>query len=123
MSLFKISFDFDETLSYESVQDFVRFCQKNYDVEVWIVTGRINDKYNTDLYEIADQLNIPHDHIIFMNHANKSEFFKSSDFLFHVDDDFIELEFIQEETDVIGIDVRCDVEWKEKCLTLLNEAR
>jgi hypothetical protein len=117
----KVSFDYDGTLSYPSIRVFATLC-KTLGCELWIVTSRFKDKDNEELYEVAEKLEIPEERIIFTSWADKSDFFeKNSDFLFHADDDFIEVELINERTSVKGIDIFADAEWQEKCLTLISE--
>lgn len=119
----KVSFDFDNTISHESVQSFALMC-KDMGCDVWIVTSRFDDKYNDDLFEVARQLDIPRDNVVFTGWKDKSEFFEENpDFIFHLDDDSIEIELITERTSVKAIDVFSDSEWREKCLSLLNEKR
>ena len=96
----KVSFDFDSTLSRKCVQDYAQeLIFRGF--EVHIVTSRFekaalnrsNSYNNADLFGVAERLGIPKERIHFTNGANKSGFFKENpDFLFHLDDDFLELE-------------------------------
>ena len=127
----KVSFDFDSTLSVKVVQKFVKKLLKE-NVEIWIVTSRPANStrflnFNGDLYLVADTLGIPREQIHFTSYEDKYAFLKDKDFLFHLDDDVIELSMIKDYTDVIpvchydwGIKYGGKKEWKNKCLKILN---
>ena len=126
----KISVDFDNTLSEIDVQMYIKSLI-NKGIEVWIVTARYDStsKYSNEmieswgiknlqfehneLFRIADELGISRDHIVFMNMVPKKEFFKDNrDFLFHLDDDAVELATIKY-VDVVDVEnpnwiYRCD---------------
>lgn len=123
----KVSFDFDNTLSKTEVQDFAKsLISKN--IEVWIVTARYDDdnyhkvwyKYgsNISLYDVANRLGISRDRIKFMNMESKSKFLNGKGFIWHLDDDYIELNELRA-TDVIGIDV-LKSDYKIICKKLLD---
>lgn len=119
----KVSFDFDSTLSRVDVQDF---CKEliYYGYDVWIVTSRakkIGDMdWNADLYKVAEKLKINKDKIVFTEGNMKVDFFKeNSDFIFHLDDDSIEIDFINKETAVKGISCWKNNNWRTKCLKLI----
>ena len=110
----KVSFDFDNTLSRESVQKLAKeFIERGF--EVHIVTSRYEDtsRYentewqitnNKDLFKVIDYLHIPRENIHFMNMKSKEKFFKENpDFLFHLDDDLDEILKINENTKIPGI--------------------
>lgn len=122
----KVSFDFDSTLSREDVQDFASELI-NLGFDVWIVTSRFSNeiakernwpwiiKNNQELYDVCDKLNIPRQNIVFTSMVDKIDFLKDKDFLFHLDDDELELEFIEESGDSCqGVWVELK-DWKEKC--------
>lgn len=125
----KISFDFDSTLDRDDVQSFAKELI-NEGVEVWIITSRFspeqaikkwaNKSWNNDLFEVADKLGISRDHIAFTAMQNKSEFIKNKDFIFHLDDDWVENEFINEETKTIGISHFGNKNWKNDCRETLK---
>ena len=98
----KISFDFDETLELEYVQNIViKLINDKHDV--WIVTSRFDEnqklKYsNSDLYMIAEFLNIPNNKIIFTNDKPKWLYLKDQDFDIHVDNDIDEVSDIIKHT-------------------------
>ena len=115
----KVSFDFDSTLDRLDVQQFAKRL-KGFDIH--IVTSRYRDspEYdNKDLFLIANQLRIPTRNIHFTNHTLKAIFFKKNpDFLFHLDDDPTELEFIRRGTEVPAVSVLSN--WKKNCLKLIK---
>jgi hypothetical protein len=126
----KVSFDFDSTLSRDDVQEFASdLIDLGFDV--WVVTSRFNDKTadeknwwwvkknNKELYDICEKLNIPKENIIFTEMVDKIEFLKDKGFLFHLDDDELEIEFIEESGDSCkGIWVELK-DWKEKCKMII----
>ena len=121
----KISFDFDSTLSESDVELYAKsLIEKGH--EVWIVTSRLgngnepNPKWNDDLYECADRVGIKRQNIHFCSMSNKSEFLKDKGFLFHLDDDYIELSFIREETDVLPVWKYHGNNWKQQCDDLIR---
>jgi len=122
----KVSFDFDSTLTRKDVQLFAKeLIDRGF--EVWIVTSRFGfgqeptKTWNDDLFKVASEIGIPQEHIHFTCITNKSEFLKDKDFLFHLDDDNIELEFIKEETDVEPIYLFGNKDWKNDCEKILNK--
>lgn len=126
----KVSFDFDFTLSRKVIQQYAGelvACGH----EVWIVTSRYDDnnldKYpdksynNNDLYTIAVLVGIPRTQIQFMNMSDKCDFFINKDFIWHLDDDVIEINMINVTTKTKGISCYRSTNWKYKCERLLNE--
>lgn len=133
--MIKCSFDFDETLDRLAIQQYANeLIQRN--IEVYIVTARHDDdsyaeemfrrgrvysyNINDDLFEIANNLNIPKERIIFMCGRNKYHFFKESDFLWHLDNDYDELQGIERFTNVIPID-SLDEDWRKNCEFFLKQ--
>lgn len=133
----KVSFDFDGTLGqYLSVQAYAKeLVQRG--IEVWIVTRRydtlerytpeFNFKYNIInleeehkyLFEVADGCGIKREHIKFMNMDDKYKFFTiNEDFIWHLDDDYVEILDINKHTKTKGISVAHN--WKRKCEKLLK---
>ena len=129
MQPIKISVDFDNTLDRPDVQEYIKSLV-NLGVEVWIVTARFDStsKYTSDLieawgiknlkfehnqlFEVAEELGINRNHIVFMNMNPKKNFFiDNRDFLFHLDDDFVELSTIKY---VNTVDVLSS-NWKDLC--------
>lgn len=128
----KVSFDFDGTLSRESVQKYAKeLVDKGF--EVWIVTARFDsvesytkeftekygivdiEKEHKSLFDVADKCGIPREQIKFTNMELKKDFFmENSDFMWHLDDDWIELRTINTYTRVRAISSMSSA-WKHKC--------
>lgn len=118
----KVSFDFDGTLARESIQRYAKeLISKGIDVH--IVTSRFENSQmydNFDLFEVAREVGIKKENIHFSNMIDKCEFFKENpDFIWHLDDDYIELKFIQKATKVKAISAVGHA-WKHKCDKLLT---
>jgi hypothetical protein len=119
----KVSFDFDSTLDKPQIQKFaVELMREGFDVH--IVTSRpthwtLDEVWdNSDLFQIAEILNISRKKIHFTDYKPKSSFFEENeDFLFHLDDDHVEIEEITHSTKVNAI--LLDDNWKENILKLL----
>lgn len=117
-----ISFDFDNTLTQPDVQDFVRYCIDR-NLSVWIITARnggLYDTHNKDLYTVVTKLNIDPNKVIFMNHDDKYKFVSDKQFLFHLDDDFLEIELINENTNCLGVYKHNSVDWVEVCFNKIK---
>jgi hypothetical protein len=100
----RVSFDFDGTLTSFEVQDMAGYLV-NKGFEVWIVTSRCPNM-NEDLELIAHAIGIRN--IKYMCFEDKAKFLKDKGFLFHLDDDIIELSLIKTYTDVKPI---CHMNW------------
>lgn len=108
----KVSFDFDDTLSFKSTQDYAKKLIGE-GIEVHITTSRyadLKDYYpvvwpdgHSDLFKVAKELSIPEEHIHFTNFINKFKFLKDKDFVWHLDDNNLEIEFINHYTKTKGI--------------------
>jgi len=124
---------FDETLELQNVQNYVKTLI-NRNIEVWIVTSRYSDDFlinnlnidvefvkllNSDLYDIANKLGIQKNRIHFTNLKYKYNFLENNKFLFHADDDYDEIQKINNNTNVIGIYL-FDEFWKTKCESLIK---
>lgn len=125
----KVSFDFDSTLSKQSVQNYASELFRR-GIEVHIVTSRfkepgiadIDGLYNYDLFTIAIRCMIPYGRIHFTNGEYKSEFFKDHpEFVFHLDDDYMELKSIQRNTKVKAISCSGTPNWVHKCNTIVEK--
>ena len=131
----KVSFDFDSTLSIKQIEDFASsLIKQGYDL--WVITSRNTDgtdpKYkqngmwvpidNTDLFEVTDRIGIKRNQIIFTSHQLKSEVIneRGLEFIFHLDDDWIEINHINRETNTTGISCFGTNGWKNKCKKLLT---
>ena len=123
-----VTFDFDNTLSRESVQEYaLRLI--NGGVDVWILTSRYDDlninKYgyrgvnNNDLYSVASKLGIPKWKIRFTCMRDKSEYLYGTNVIWHLDDDFTELNKINRETETVGVSVNSSI-YQNKCNKLLG---
>lgn len=126
----RVSFDFDGTLEFESVQEYAKELIAR-EIDVWIVTSRFEsaEKYNEffgttykvdivnkHLYEVALDLHIPSSNIFFTNMLLKYNFFKNNeDFAWHLDDNFEETKEINRKTKVRGIDIFANRDWKSDC--------
>ena len=105
----KVSFDFDDTLSYEEVQDYARSLIEQ-EIEVHIVTSRYEDitRYpftvtngHGDIFKVAEDLGITRDNIHFTNMENKYHFFeRNPDFIWHLDNDEQEISLMKWHRDV-----------------------
>jgi hypothetical protein len=131
----KISFDFDETLSEPFVQRYAKKCiYRGYDV--WIVTSRLDAEHynehfktptymdpNNDLYEVAKELGIKKDHIVFTNLKFKVEYFmKNPDFVWHLENDYTERNAIlaEKSLNVLSIDPYTPF-WMDECEKALKK--
>lgn len=121
-----VTFDFDSTLSRKEVQDYAEsLIKKGFDV--YVLTSRYDElhkhKYrhnptNEDLYKVTDRIGIPRHKIRFTCMHPKSEYLFGTSVLWHLDDDFVEINSINKETETIGISV-IGSSWKRKCNKLL----
>ena len=127
----KVSFDFDNTLTRKDVQEVAKqLVDKG--IEVWIVTSRFDDEsamkknwhwsqgQNKSVFEIANYCSIKKEHIKFTCMESKSNFIKDKNFIFHLDDDVIELLDILDSGDkckAINVDHN---DWKEDCLKFIK---
>lgn len=130
----KVSFDFDSTLSRQDVQEYAKSLV-DAGHEVWIVTSRYDNttiassnrhlwmiEWNDRLFEVADKCGIKRDNIIFTCMISKVEFLRNEGFLFHLDDDDVELEEIAQSSDpCVPIQV-FDANWKDTCENILNKS-
>lgn len=117
-----VSFDFDGTLTKKSVQDFAKKC-KEMGLNIWIVTSRYPvEGMCQSLFAVAIGLNIPHSQIIFTSGALKKDYFRQfPDFIFHLDDDWIELHEIDLHTDVKAISCFGNSDWEQDCWNLIQD--
>jgi len=124
----KVSFDFDGTLSKFGIQEFAKELITQ-GIEVWIVTSRWPDTpqhrvLNDDLFEVADELGIYRERIVFTCYEHKADYFlKHPNFVFHLDDDWIEIKVMEEKCKVKGISVFGNVDWKEQALNLITKEK
>ncbi len=128
----KVSFDFDSTLSRKDVQEFAKELVGEGH-EVWIVTSRFSDEagkeknwhwiegQNQKLFDVAEYCGIKKENIHFTCMESKSIFLKGKGFIFHLDDDDIELMDILESRDTCRAIHVDHFEWKETCKNILNK--
>ena len=132
----KVSFDYDGTLSRKDVQKLAKDLV-NEGYEVWIVTSRFSDEaaknknwhwiegQNQKLFDVAEDCGIKKENIHFTCMESKSIFLKDKGFIFHLDDDDIELMDILESnrsTEVKCFPVNVEhFEWKETCKEILRK--
>lgn len=121
----KVSFDFDSTLDRDDVQKYAsELIERGF--EVWITTSRFPDEYgrekgwwwieknNQYVYEVSDRLGIKREHISYTAMVDKWEELKKNDFIFHLDDDEVELDGIKENIKCEGVWVEVPY-WKDNC--------
>jgi hypothetical protein len=127
----KVSFDFDSTLSRTDVQDFAKELVFNgYDVH--ITTSRIDTEQaikngwwwvkanNEELYEVAEDCGIKKENIKFTAMVDKIKVLEGGGFIFHLDDDEVELDLISASSDdCVGVWVELKG-WREICENILN---
>lgn len=114
----KVSFDFDGVLTNREVQLYAKELVER-GVEVWIISARRElqeGKWNYDMALVANKIGVSGDHIQFTNMQDKYLFLEG--FVWHLDDDEVEIELIEENTDTIGI--LYTVLWKEACEAVLQ---
>ena len=122
----KVSFDFDSTLDRESVQKYAAELISR-GIEVWITTSRLSDEkapseeWNKDLYKVANELGIPKERITFTSMADKYEFFLGKDFIWHLDDDWVENRLINKHTKTKSISHISSGNWIGKCNRLIKK--
>jgi hypothetical protein len=112
----KFSFDFDETLDHICVQKFAKeLIERGIDVHV--VTNNHVEYY---VLETTNELNIPKNNVHFLGYTKKYIYFaNNSDYIFHLDNDYQDVDEINSFTNVIG--VLFDEKWKETCLKILHD--
>jgi len=123
----KVSFDFDGTLSRNDVQDYAKSLM-NKGLDVWVTTSRYDEENkhlyrfnptNEDMYKVTDKLKLSREKIIFCNMQDKVDIM-SHDFIWHLDDDWYELNCINARSKIIGISVFGNSKWKLKCNKLIK---
>lgn len=121
----KVSFDFDSTLAKTNIQDYAKsLIEKG--IEVHIVTDRFEDTtkcaYTNDyLFKVVNKLGIDRENIHFLNMTDKHKFFLDNpDFIWHLDDDDIAMDFINDETKVMCVFNDKTIEWENICNSILK---
>lgn len=119
----KVSFS---TLDNPRIQNYAEILVKR-GVEVWVCTSRVSCQeaykkwksfgYNDDLFEVTDRIKIPRERVLFTGYEIKNRVLKNKGFIWHLDDDKVELSFFED--DVRGINVK-NKNWKDECEELLK---
>ena len=107
----KVSFDFDDTLEYPSVQRKARRLIAE-GLTVYVITRRQEDD-STEVYVVTDELGIPRRRVIFTNGAMKWETVQRLDIGRHYDNNEDEIRLIQENTEAEAIKVDAEEEEDE----------
>jgi hypothetical protein len=122
-----VSIDFDGTLEYKEVQDYVQTLVDRHDVTVWITTRRFpnkpgREKHNQELYRIARKLSIPEERITFCSFKFKFEHISDKNFIFHLDDDPMDLELLAKGSNnrIKCIQYVADGKWRGHCERFLK---
>ncbi len=126
----KVSFDFDNTLSKQDVQDYAKN-KKKKGVEVFIITARFNElrksffkqnPTNDDLWNICYKIGLSTKNVIFCNMEDKSTAILDTDLVWHLDDCWVTLNDINSNTNTPAIDVT-KKDWKQKCNKLFEKQK
>jgi len=104
-----ISFDFDGVLSNKEGRDLAEMLidQGN---EIYIITARQSSRPG-DVFEIADELGIEMDHVIFTGGRDKWQFMDENEIAIHYDNNPEQIKKINEKTKTNGkIFIRGEIE-------------
>lgn len=122
----RVTFDFDGTLDMKHVQEYAKSLMER-GVEVWICTSRFEPGYehewgwkewsNADVEQVAEELGIKK--VIYTNMVDKWEMLENNDIIWHLDNDNIEIEIMNENSNIKGVLI--EEGWKEKCEKILFE--
>lgn len=123
----KVSFDYDSTADTQEVEEFAKeLVDRGF--EVWIVTTRLDNSkapshnWNDDLFNTVMRCGIKFENIHFTNGADKWLFLKDKNFIFHIDDDSHEIDFIYKNIkETTGILYYYNDNWKKECIEALNK--
>jgi hypothetical protein len=120
-----VSIDFDGTLQYKDVQDYVQTLMDREDVTVWVTTRRYPNsikRNNHDLYKVTRRLGIPDNRITFCSFDYKFEHISNRPFVFHLDDDPIDLELLDKGSNgrIKCIHYLYDGNWRGHCERFLK---
>ena len=86
----KISFDYDGTLTEESIKNSAKiYIIAGHDV--WIITARSEGNFNSDLYKLCDNIKLEHEKVIYTNGLLKVEEYIKGNFDLHYDDEWDEV--------------------------------
>jgi hypothetical protein len=125
-----VSFDFDDTLSKESVQKYAKELME-YGINVYVTTTRYDDLHkhryewnptNEDLWKVIDELGIPRHYVRFTCMEWKYKYLDRSSFIWHLDDNKEEEDRATFHKCSVPI-VRVDrTQWKRQCNKLIENA-
>lgn len=126
--MYRVSFDFDNTLQHMHIQEYCQELLKMPQIEVWITTTRPADihlppghDHNKPLWEVVERLNFPRERIIFTNGNWKVKYIQEQEYIWHLDDNDSEL-ILLHDCKTVGINPHTDSNWRDQCnkLLLLN---
>ena len=128
----KVSFDFDSTLDNEKIQEYAKELIEQ-GIDVHVVTSRVpetdpslelvSSDWNDDMYAICDKLGILKENIHFTKYVDKFKYFRiHQDFLWHMDDDDIEMHLINKFTNTIGL-FTYSIYFREEGNKLIEDAK
>jgi len=104
----KVSFDFDDTLEYPSVQEIAkRLISDGF--TVYVITRR-QESDSAEVYEVSDEIGIPRSRVYFTNGSMKWESVKRLNIGRHYDNNEDELQLIRDNTDAETYLINADEE-------------
>jgi hypothetical protein len=122
-----ITVDFDGTLSRKDVQHFIKGIINDNIFKVVVVTSRfecnrkeISKGYNDDIFKVVKDLDLNVSDIIFTNREFKFKAIKELGAIVHLDDYFLELNKINQNTKCVGICVFRSSNWISKTRKILR---
>ena len=104
----KVSFDFDDTLEYPSVQEIAKRLMSD-GFTVYVITRR-QESDSAEVYEVSDEIGIPRARVYFTNGSMKWETVKRLNIGRHYDNNEDELQLIRDNTDAETYLVNADEE-------------
>lgn len=117
----RVSFDFDGTLSTYAGRQYAKKLRKE-GFDVWVVTAR-SHSHHEDLEKELEEIGIPSLTVVYTAMEDKVDYFKKHDnFIFHLDDDFIECELINEANlKTKAVEFFANPFWNLECEQLIEE--
>ena len=104
----KVSFDFDDTLEYPSVQEIAKRLMSD-GFTVYVITRR-QESDSAEVYEVSDEIGIARSRVYFTNGSMKWETVKRLNIGRHYDNNEDELQLIRDNTDAETYLVNADEE-------------
>ena len=123
----RITIDYDDTLSKPHIQELAKKLVAKH--EVYILTSRLDSLYrksykhlhsNDDIYEIAEEVGIKPQNVVFTNQASKLEHIHRGRVGIHIDDNEAELKNISALSTCKGFS-SLDMEVEKDVLEYLKE--